>query len=73
MSVRVHPLLRLLGNVAVGTTQVVGAVVIVPLIDGVWRWLFVAVALLGLLGSYRGAQLAFRAMRASGSANSAAT
>ncbi|MGW5396677.1 hypothetical protein [Streptomyces sp. NPDC003952] len=57
---KVHPLLRLLDNVAIAVAQVFTAIVIVKVFDGVWVWIYIAITVLGLLGTYRGARVAMR-------------
>ncbi|MET9887641.1 hypothetical protein ABZZ20_31815 [Streptomyces sp. NPDC006430] len=57
---KVHPLLRLLGNVALAAVQVFTAIVVVNYFDGVLVWMYVAITVLGLLGTYRGARVALR-------------
>ncbi|MCJ0875222.1 hypothetical protein [Streptomyces sp. AP-93] len=60
---RLHPALRLLGNLALCVIQLIFIVAVVTRFDTAWRWLVVPLGLWGLLSDGRGVALAVQDLR----------
>ncbi len=60
---RPHPVLRLLGHLALCAAQLFFIVLVVTRFDTAWRWLVVPLGLWGLVGDGRGVALAVQDLR----------
>ncbi|MFD3720080.1 hypothetical protein [Streptomyces sp. NPDC058674] len=60
---RPHPVLRLLGNLAACVAHLVFAIIVITHFHSAWRWLFVPIGLLGMVGDGRGVVSAVQDLR----------
>ncbi|MFF7082137.1 hypothetical protein [Streptomyces lavendulae] len=60
---RAHPVLRLLGNLALCAAQLVFVVAVITQFHSGWRWLFVPVGLWAIVADGRGVALAVQDLR----------
>ncbi|MEU0984967.1 hypothetical protein ABZ488_37880 [Streptomyces griseus] len=60
---RPHPVLRLLGNLALWAAQLTFAIMVITHFDSAWRWLVIPLTLWATLADGRGVALAVQDLR----------